>query len=51
MSAPSWPAPFHCTVKVTELKPQQDPVAVGLVTRITDGSVVVLNVPVVQLED
>jgi len=39
------------SLKVVELKPQEHTVAVGLVVRIPDWSMIVLDLKVVQLQD
>jgi len=38
-------------VEVVDLKPQQDAVTIGLGIRITDRTVMVFDLPAVQLED
>jgi hypothetical protein len=42
---------FHRGVEIVDLEPQQDAVAVRAGVRITDRAVVVIDFPVVQLED
>ena len=39
------------SVKIVDLKPEQDPVAVRLGLGITDGAMMVLDIPSVQLKD
>src|SRR5262245_49649330 len=43
--------PGHCRVKVVNLKPEKDTISMGFEIWITDRTVMVLHIPLVQLKD
>lgn len=43
--------PGHCRVEVVNLKPEKDAISIGFVIWITDRTVMVLHLPLVQLKD